>query len=120
MGSHAIFRNAGADTLRRDRANRGHPLVVPMKLGESVVAVRHLHCENCAAKCDAYRASAIAFDDPCTKCPAGWWPEWDCTGTPVAASPPSGWKGLGDLVHAVAQPVVAAVKAATGGRVDLN
>ena len=71
---------------------------------------RLLACRRCSTPCD-HRAEIPWVERPDAACPRPS-PAW----TPTAPGP----AGLGDVVHSAAKPVVAIVKAVTGGRVDLG
>ncbi|WP_442891177.1 hypothetical protein [Congregicoccus parvus] len=88
--------------------NEATPLPAP------IVQSRRDACTHCPAPCEPFAAGAIDHEDPCAACPAGLWIPMRC------ADKARRLRGLGDLVHLAARPVVAAVKAATLDHVDLD
>jgi hypothetical protein len=76
-------------------------------LSPAIALSRKMICSRCATPC-----ADPAIHDPCWKCPISRWGQWDCNEADRI-------RGLGDVVHAAAKPVVAMVKAVTAGSVDL-
>lgn len=80
-----------------------------------VAEVRREICARCDAPCAAFLEKKLAHDSAAAACPRSWPHAWGCYGDCVEAPAP---RGLGDAVHAVAQPIARALDAVLGTKIQ--